>query len=263
MRYIAVDDEPFALEDLQEALREVDSGCSLTCFTSPSKALSYAQTENLNVAFLDIELGSTNGLVLAKQMKDVQPQIHIIFVTSHEQYALGAFQMHATGYLMKPATVEDLTRELTFLYGDHITDKKVRVQTFGGFAVFINETPLECKRSKTLELLACLIDRQGAPITTKEACAILWEDKPYDKAQKNYFQSLVLDLRNALQDRGVEDILVRSYNSLAIAPARLDCDSYRFLNGDPWAVNRYRHDYLPSYSWAEFGVAKLEHMLER
>ena len=189
--------------------------------------------------------------------------MHIIFVTSHEQYALGAFQIHATGYLMKPATAEDIARELTFLYGeDDDAKRKVQVRTFGGFTVHVDGKPLECKRSKTMELLACLIDRHGAPITTREACAVLWEDKPYDTAQKNYFQSLLLDLRTTLREHGAENILVHSRNSLAIAPDQLDCDSYRFLDGDPLAINRYRHNYLPSYSWAEFRVAQMENRLE-
>lgn len=261
MRFLVVDDEPYALKDLEEALREARPDALLSSFTSPSQALKYAKIEKVDVAFLDIELGSMNGLVLAKNLKDILPEIYIIFVTSYEKYAVGAFRLHATGYLMKPATVEDIIRELTFLYGDAADNKKVQVQTFGGFAVYVDGRPLECKRSKAMELFAYLVDRQGVPITTREACAVLWEDKPYDTAQKNYFQSLLLDLRTALREHDVEDILVRSRNSLAVDPDRLDCDSYRFLNGDPWAVNRYRHDYLPSYSWAEFRLANMEYLL--
>ena len=263
MRFLVVDDEPFALKDLEEALREAKPDCTIFSYTSPSRALQYAKTEPVDVAFLDIELGSTSGLVLAKQLKDIYPEVHIIFVTSHEQYALGAIQLRATGYLMKPATVEDITRELTFLYGeDPVGNQKVQVRTFGGFTVHVNGKRMECKRSKAMELLACLVDRHGAPMTTREVCAVLWEDKPYDTAQKNYFQSLLLDLRTTLREHGAEDILVRSHNSLAVAPDRLDCDSYRFLDGDPWAINRYRHNYLPSYSWAEFRVAQMENRLQ-
>lgn len=263
MNYIAIDDEPFALEDLDEAFHEAVPDGQLALFAKPSMVLEYAGSNQVDVAFLDIELGSMNGLTLAKKLKDMLPDIHIIFVTSYDQYAVSAFQIHATGYLMKPVTSEDITRELTFLYGNSpaADDKRVRVQTFGGFAVFVEEKMLEFKRSKTTELLAYLVDRHGAPVTTREACAVLWEDKPYNIQQKNYFQSLLLDLRTTLSERGAGDILVRSRNSLAIAPERLNCDSYRFLDGDPWAINRYRHDYLPSYSWAEFRLAEMENFI--
>lgn len=258
MNYITVDDEPFALEDIGAVLREAAPGCTLYSFSVPSKALEYAKAWPVDVAFLDIELGSMNGLVLAKKLKDLRPDVSIIFVTSHEQYAVEAFRLHATGYLMKPATAEAIHRELTFLYGKRAQTKKLRVQTFGGFDVFVNGRPLQFKRAKTKELLAYLIDRRGNSITTGEACAVLWEDGAGSSAQKSYLRNLVTDLRTVLNSAGAGDILIKGFNRMAIDPDRLDCDSYRFLAGDPQAVNSYRHDYLPGYSWAEFSVSVLE-----
>lgn len=258
MTYIAVDDEPFALEDIADALREAVPEVALHSFTSPGRALEYAESAPVDVAFLDIELGSMSGLVLAKKLKDLCPEIHIIFVTSHEQYAVKAFQLHATGYLMKPATAEDIRRELTFLYGESETRRRICVQTFGGFEVYVDGTALSFGRAKAKELLAYLVDRRGAGVTTREACAVLWEDAPYDTARKNYFQTVVADLRASLREARAEDILRRSRNSLAVAPELLECDSYRFLDSDPAAINSYRRDYLPAYSWAEFSVAGLE-----
>ena len=68
------------------------------------------------------------------------------------------------------------------------------------------------------------------------------------------------DLRAALTAAGAEAVLVRSRNSLAIDPALVDSDSYRFLEGDPVAVNSYRGDYLPAYSWAEYSTGPFSRM---
>lgn len=258
MEYIAVDDEESALNDLEAALRIVQPDCELTRFTRPSKALEYAQTTRIDIAFLDVEMGSTNGLTIAKKLKDIQPSIHIIFVTGFEQYALGAIQLHATGYLLKPASADELRQELTFLYGEVQTKEKVRVQTFGGFDVFVNGEPLQFSRSKTKELFAILVDRRGSSITTAEACAILWEDIAIENGKKEYFRTFVKDMRKTLRDADVEDILIRTYNSLAIRTERLNCDSYRFLQGDAKAINFYRRDYMPAYSWAEFTLGEME-----
>lgn len=260
MNYIAVDDEPFALEDLEEALKEAEPDCILHCFTSPRKALSYAQTEPLDAAFLDVEMGSMNGLVLAKQLKDIQPDLHIIFVTGFEQYALGAIRLHATGYLIKPATAVDIKRELTFIYGKAPAkeEKTIRVQTFGGFAVFVNGEPVNFTRAKSRELLAYLIDRRGCAVTTPGGCAVLWEDEPYDRKRMKYFQVVLHDLRLSLQKAGIEEILLRRRNSLAIDTSKIVCDSYQFLEGIPSAVNLYRPNYLPDYSWGEFTLGGLE-----
>lgn len=245
---------------MEDALREIQPSCDLARFMLPSRALKYAESSPVDVAFLDIELGSTNGLILAKQLKDMQPELHIIFVTAHAQYALDAFQLHATGYLMKPVTSEQLRRELTFLYGRHTPQAKVRVQTFGGFDVFVDQKRLIFGRSKAKELLAYLVDRQGSSVTTGEACAVLWEES--GEGKRSYFRTLVKELRRVLHTAGVEDILIRRYNCFAIDPDRLECDSYRFMRGDPEAVNHYRHDYMPYYSWAEFTVGTLEDRLE-
>lgn len=257
MNYIAVDDEPFALEDITDALRTAAPEAELHSFTTPSKALGHAGRSPVDAAFLDIELGSMNGLVLAKKLKDLRPEVHIIFVTSHEQYAVKAFQLHATGYLMKPVTAEDIQRELTFLYGGAPTPKRVRVRTFGGFEVSVDGQLVQFKRAKAKELLAYLIDRRGNSVTTSEACAVLWEDEG-GRSKKSYLRNLISDLRAALAEAGAENVLIKGFDRMAIDPEQLDCDSYRFLAGDPQAINCYRHDYLPSYSWAEFSIAALE-----
>lgn len=259
MNFLVLDDEAIVLSDIAEVLREVVPEGAFHLFTLPDEALSYARNSPVDVAFLDIEMGCANGIDFAKILKQHRPDIHIIFVTGHPQYAVEAFGIHATGYLIKPVMAADIRRELTFLYGDtRRPGKKVRIQTFGGFSVFVDGELLLFKRSKSKELLACLVDRRGSDLTTREACNILWEDGIYDRTRKNYFQLLLADLRVTLRQAGIENILIHRRNSLAVDPNCFDCDSYRFLDGDPIAVNSYRCNYLPSYSWAEFTVGTLE-----
>ena len=68
------------------------------------------------------------------------------------------------------------------------------------------------------------------------------------------------ELRKTLLEADADDILVKRYNSYAIDPALLDCDSYRFLQGELRAVNLYRHDYLLPYEWAEFSIGQFENL---
>lgn len=167
MRFLLVDDEKPALCDLEQILRMAE----LSCFTSPSQALSCAAEEKFSIAFLDIEMGTMDGITMARKLKDMQPGIHIIFVTSHECYALDAFSIHATGYLLKPVSIEDIRRELTFLYQERKISKRIQVRTFGGFDVFVDGKPLFFKRTKSKELLAYLIDRRGCSVTLRNAAA--------------------------------------------------------------------------------------------
>ena len=258
MRFLLVDDEPLALEDLQETLAAVAGDAELVPFNSPSKALDCAAETPFDVAFLDIELGSMNGIVLAKKLKDLQSKVNIIFVTSHDKYAVDAFRLKATGYLLKPVTEEDVRCELSFLYGDVAEASRIRIQTFGGFDLFVDDMPVQFGRSKAKELLAYLVDRRGASVTTSELCAVLWEDAENIGAQKSYLRTIATSLRTTLEEAGVGQLLVKRFNSFAISPAEFDCDSYRFIEGDPIAINSYRGDYLKCYSWAEFSIATLE-----
>ncbi len=106
------------------------------------------------------------------------------------------------------------------------------------------------------------MDRKGCSVTTKEACAVLWEDLPYNSARKNYFQTLMVELKNTLKEAGAENILHKSRNSYAVNPQNFDCDYYRFLQGDITAINQYHGDYLICYSWAEFTIGRIEKRLE-
>lgn len=260
MLFLAVDDEPYALKDLEEALTDAAPGCEIASFSNSAMGLAYAESHKIDVAFLDIELGNVNGLMLAKELKDIQPSIRIIFVTAHEEYALRAFAVHATGYLLKPVQKDDICRELTFIYDElpPAAEIKVLIQTFGGFEVFVGGNALVFKRAKAKELFALLVDRRGASITTREACAVLWEDGWYDRGRKNYFHTVLTDLKATLKEAGIEDILMKRHNSLAVEVTRLECDSYKFLKGDPAAINSYRRDYMPNYSWAEFSAGLFE-----
>lgn len=256
MRFLAVDDEPLLLEELKDTLEQVRPGSEVLGFTRPREALAALEDWPADAAFLDIEMGGMTGLELAEQLKRLRPELHIIFVTGHQEYAVQAFQLHATGYLLKPISCAALERELTFLYGERPSGR-LRVQTFGGFELFVDGSPVKFGRAKAKELLAFLIDRKGASVTTGEAYAALFESAANTVSGKAYFRNIVKDLRESLKAAGVEEILRRGYNSLAIVPDKLDCDYYRFLQGDGLAVNEYRGDYLPQYSWAEFRNGEL------
>ena len=89
------------------------------------------------MAFLDIEMSGMTGLELTVRLRENDPDIRIVFVTAYSQYAVEAFGVHATGYLLKPVDREALQRELTFIYEKEEPKKRIRVQTFGGFDVFV------------------------------------------------------------------------------------------------------------------------------
>lgn len=173
---MAVDDEPFMLSGMVSVLRDIRPEAEVLSFSWPEDALEAARKQPVDVAFLDIQMGGMSGLQLAARLKKMKPDMHIIFVTAYSQYAVDAFAVHATGYLLKPAVRDDVERELTFLYDAAKAARRIQIKTFGGFDLYVDGRPVTFGRTKAKELLACLVDRRGLSVTTGEACAVLFED---------------------------------------------------------------------------------------
>lgn len=181
MRLIAVDDEPLALKDLLEALEEAVPGAGLHGFSTARRALAFARESRVDAAFLDIDLGSANGLSLAKQLNEIDGGTNIMFTTSYPQYAAEAFSLYASGYLLKPVRMEDICAAMARLRTPPCMDGgQLRVRAFGNFEVFANGAPLHFARSKSKELFAYLVHKKGTGCTLKELAATLFEDREYN-----------------------------------------------------------------------------------
>ena len=259
MNIVVVDDERAPLEDLEQVLKEVCTDATITCFTNPKTALDFAGSNRVDLAFLDIEMPGINGLQLAKSLKDIYGKTNIVFTTGYPQYALDAYRIHASGYLLKPISKASVIESMDYLHHpiDANTKKRIRVQTFGNFEVYADGEPVMFSRSKTRELLAYLIMRNGSQCSNNEIVAAIWENKPDSPALQNQYRHLVMDLRKTLKSIRADDILLKKRGSLAVLPEKVSCDLYDFYAGDIAAVNRYSGEFMAQYSWAEFYNAHL------
>lgn len=261
MNILAVDDEKNALEGLESVLRRAMPDADIHAFRTGAEALAFAEETPCTAAFLDIEMRGMSGLELAKRLKEQHGATNIVFVTGYSEYALDAFDLHASGYLLKPPTVEkvrDAMENLRTPPGRQGSGKRVRVQCFGNFEIFVDGIPLRFTRRQTKELLALLVDRRGAAMNTEQLCATLFEDESDVFQQKNKLRKLVADLSGTLRQAGADAIFLKHRNSFAVAAEEFDCDYYDFLQGLPSGVNAYAGEYMSQYSWAEMTLAALE-----
>ena len=255
MRMLCVDDEPLMLKMLEMAIKEAKPDADITAHKKQADLLEDARKNGCDIAFLDIHMRGMNGVELAKELKAVNPKMNIIFVTGFSEYAGEAMKMHASGYIMKPVTKEKIEQELADLRFPIVpkSNALLRVQCFGNFDVFLpSGEHLRFERSRSKEIFAYLVHRQGSSCSTREIAAALFEDEPYDKKQQNYVQQLIHSMIKSLKAAGVEEAVVRSYNALAVNTAVLDCDYYRFKELDAGAVNAYQNEYMSQYYWADF-----------
>lgn len=262
MLIYVIDDEPRARNLLRNAVREAAPEAELLAFPSGPAALEAIEKERQkpDVIFSDIIMPELDGLELAVRLRTAIPEAKLVFVTGYTDYALDAYQLHAHGYIIKPAEPARIRAELEHLAAPPLEQPKqgtLYVRCFGCFEAFWEGQPLRFQRHKTKELLAYLIDRHGAFCSAEEIIAELWEDEHELKAAKHRLRNLSSDLRQTLRGIGQESLLLHRRNQLAIVPERIDCDYYRMLNGDMDAVNRFQGEYMAQYSWAELTKGEL------
>ena len=260
MMIFAIDDEPKALRVLCRCVEAAAPGAGLRAFDSAFAALDAIRFGGLfpDIVFSDIEMPGLSGLEFAVALKKASPDTRVVFVTAFSQYALDAFQVRAQGYIMKPLTTALVRRELDELPAEpKPAPNRLRVQCFGYFEVFWRGEPLRFARRRTKEFLAYLVDRRGAFCAMEDVISALWGDVDDMKNAKHRVRNFISDLRETLKGIGMEDVLIRRTNNIAIRTELLDCDYYRMLEGDMAAVNAFRGEYMTNYSWAELTAGNL------
>lgn len=258
MTILAVDDEKLALAAIVEQLGQVLPEAQILAFRKPSEALAAVREQPCEIAFLDIEMREMDGITLAKRIKRLYPQTNIIFTTGYSEYSTEAFSLHASGYLLKPVSTEQIEEELENLrHPVHLQNgNKLQARTFGNFEVYVDGEPLSFRYSKTKELFAYLIDREGAVCSNKELMSVLWES---DEPHLSYIQKIRKDLQTVLEESGCGDVFVSKWGGCGINTELIDCDYYDWIAGKPYAINAYRGEYMTQYSWAEITHGSLEY----
>ena len=244
---IAVDDEPLMLGALVKAIKASPDITCVADFTSCEDALDFMKSNPADIAFLDINMRGMGGLTLAEKIIGLCTDCKIVFCTGYEEYAISAFKLHASGYLMKPVSADDVQVEIDNIKGIRQSQKPLTVKCFGNFEVYAKGDKLTFKRSKTKELFAFLVDRNGAGVTVAEIGVALWENDE-DQKNHNYIHQLFRDLRQSLEAVGAEEIFERNNYFYSLNPEKLDCDYYAYLKtGKP----EFHGEYMSQYSWAE------------
>ena len=64
-----------------------------------------------HIVFSDIELGKMNGITLAKVLQEKWPEMYVIFVTAHSEYAIDSYKLDAYQYILK----EDMEERLPII----------------------------------------------------------------------------------------------------------------------------------------------------
>lgn len=261
MHVIYVDDEQPARDNFRLTVAGFLDISSLCLFENGEGALDYAGTHTVDVAFLDMEMPGLHGLALALKLREICANTRVIFVTAFSQYAMDAWKVHATGYVLKPYTAEDIRSELDKCVFHPLPSQRIVIQTIPTLAITVDGKPVHISGAKAREMFALLVERADSGITTGEGISYLWPERSNDGGTQSLFRMTYKRLSDTLEEAGIGHIITSSDNRRYIRVEEVDCDLYRILSGDRQAACKYDGQYLQEYSWAEERNGQLYRML--
>lgn len=216
MNIIIVDDEKMAIDVLSIMIRKLfplQVGIKGT-FTNAADALCYLEKNKVDVVFLDIEMVDTHGIQVAKKLLQKYPTLQIIFVTAHAQFAVDAFEVEATDYLLKPVHEKRLLAALTKAHNkvelqggipNPTQDIQLYAHTLGSFYLLDgNQNVIKWRTKKVRELFLYLLFHQKRPILNAILLEELWPDLVSEKAASNLYTT-IYQLRKLLKDNGIHN----------------------------------------------------------
>ncbi|WP_028308619.1 LytR/AlgR family response regulator transcription factor [Desulfitibacter alkalitolerans] len=106
LKVIMADDEPGILELLATILKGFEGAKLVGKAENANDTIKLARSRHPDLAFLDIGLPDMNGIELAERLREINPNIIIVFITAHKDYSLDAFKVYALDYILKPIDEE-------------------------------------------------------------------------------------------------------------------------------------------------------------
>ena len=253
MRTITIDDRRSIVNIILRILNKLDPEGEHLGTTDPEEVLEAVRQQSPDVIFSDVEMPKMNGIELARQLQEIDPETNIVFITGYQEYMGEAFDLYASGYLLKPVDEIQVRKALDHLRYNKAGNSKpeVKVQCFGYFEVFINGTPLFFHRSKSKELFAYLIDRKGAVCTNDMIIGNLWGDKPLTESLKSLQRTVTAEMIKDFEAKEIKDIILKSKNGISVNTKVIDCDYYHYLEGGEQAQRQFKGEYMTQYEFAD------------
>lgn len=258
LKTILVDDELWSMKQFELECKNNDIEL-MGEFDNAARALSFVEKNRIDLAFLDVKMPDMDGIMLGRKLKEINPDMIVIYITGHDEYIKEAIlDLKADYYLLKPynkTDVEQVLERAKCLSARF--NKRVMVKTFGYFDIFVDGMLLEFKNQKAKELFALCIDNVGGEVTMKKVVEKLWEGRNYDDKVKRLYRKALTYLNTLFKQYNVENIFSNARGSCHVNREEIFCDYYEILDGKNIKESLFDGRYMTNYSWSEETCGKL------
>lgn len=126
---VLIADDDFGMRLVLKKIIDKVEGFDVVAEAKDGKeVLGFLENENIDVAFLDIEMPGASGLECGKIIADINPKTIIIFATAHNEYMPEAFEVYAFDYIIKPFKVDRIKKTLEKIKETSIAKKSKNIE---------------------------------------------------------------------------------------------------------------------------------------
>lgn len=257
MRAILVDDEPIMLKSFMRNSAGIPELNVIAQFQTAEDALAFARENTFELALLDVRLPQMNGIELAVKLREVHPDLLVVFISAYDEYVRDSNQIGGDYYIVKPykkETIEMMVKRMSLLCKR--LEKEIYIQMFGRFNILKNGVPLRI-HGKTKEILALIACRRGKEISNEEIYSTIWEGREYSNEHMKTYYNAVRRLKRILTEEGIGDLIHSTPHGLMLNTDLCDCDYFAWQDKNPDHRGRFEGEFLSEYSWGEYILSNL------
>lgn len=234
-----VDDAPEDREQLRslltDAVQKAGVIAEISEFESAENFLAVFEPENFDLCFLDIYMKEMNGMEAARQIRELDPELAIVFLTSSTDYVYEGYEVQALRYLTKPPVPEKVHAVIDHFLGQTVLKNR-------RLAVSSGKQNYEIPYGKILYIMSV---GNNIELHLKDSCIRLSARHTFAKTT----EPLLSDFRFISCARGVVVNLAHVQN--------LEKDRFLMDNGKPVPISRRQYSAVND-AYIDF---QFEHML--
>ncbi|GGE53632.1 hypothetical protein GCM10011391_35630 [Pullulanibacillus camelliae] len=154
MKAVIIDDERAVHLILRRMLEKIDHIDVIGSFQETTEAFAFIKAHAVDIAFIDINMPKESGLDFAKRIREKGWQMKLVFVTSHKEFALPAFDVYAYDYIVKPISQERLKTTISRAVSEETVKAQEEAVTPPAVSVPNLVEPLTKREKEILQLMS-------------------------------------------------------------------------------------------------------------